>query len=209
MNIPSLLHQRELALLSIIAYLNNTTSSAVSPASVVTKCKSRLSGSNVSRFTGVSAIIWIICKMALEVSSSVVVCRWPQLKPNFGSSGEQWPSSGALESWLLSPLQWGFWQSEDIFFVLFCFFCSEKIFTKLHTCWWQITSRPAPVVLPLLQVSAPHCASPNLLSSRHNDDPFGQTVQFWSYYSKSCPLHSFAKCSLTILFFGNWSLLVF
>lgn len=76
MNIPLLLHQRELALLSPIVYLNNTTSSAVSPASVVIKCKSRLSGSNVSCLTGVSAIIWIICKLALEVSSSVVVCRW-------------------------------------------------------------------------------------------------------------------------------------
>lgn len=114
MNIPSLLHQRELALLSIPLSLNNTTSSAVSPASVVTKCKPRLSGSNVSHLTGVFVIIWLICWLAPQVSSSVVVSCWQQLKPNFGSSGERRPSSEASESWLSRPLQQGFWLSEDI-----------------------------------------------------------------------------------------------
>lgn len=140
MNIPSLLFTNSnwfyYPSFFFFFFLNDQQPSAVSPASVFTKWKSRLSGSNVSLLMGVFAIIWIICKLSVEVSSSVV-SFWP-FKPNFGSSGKRRPSSEATsEGCLLKPLQQVFWQSEDIFFV---FFFSEKtwIFTKLHICWCQI-----------------------------------------------------------------------
>lgn len=91
------------------------------PASVFTRCKSRLSGSNASPLTGVFAVIWIICMLSVEVSSSFLVSCSSQLKPNSGH-----PSK------LQRAVCWGScsgcFDSLRIFLGVFCFFfnCSEQ-----------------------------------------------------------------------------------
>lgn len=104
------------------------------PASVFTQCKSRLSGSNASPLTGVFAVIWIICMLSAEVSSSFLVSCSSQLKPNSGHPRK-------LQRAVCGGSCSGCFDSLRIFlggFFFFSFFnFSEQ--TKLHICWCQIT----------------------------------------------------------------------
>lgn len=115
-NIPSLL------------FTNSNWFYYPSSASVFTKYKFRISGSNVSPLTGVFAVIWIICMLSAEVSSSFLVSCLSHLNPTLAKE--------ATEGRLLRLLQRVLWQSEDIYGCFF-FNCSEQAI--LHICWCQIT----------------------------------------------------------------------